>query len=176
MNIWHDLDEKRVKIDEFTSVIEITKGSKAKYELDKETGMIQLDRVLSTSMVYPANYGFIPKTLSEDGDPLDVLVLCSEPIQSMCLVDCKPIAVIKMVDGGDNDEKIIAVCKSDKFYNKFDKLSDIPQHVYNEMVHFFESYKALENKHCEIKGVEDEESAKKIIKEAIERYKDKYNK
>ena len=176
MNIWHDLDEKRVKIDEFTSVIEITKGSKAKYELDKETGMIQLDRVLSTSMVYPANYGFIPKTLSEDGDPLDVLVLCSEPIQSMCLVDCKPIAVIKMVDGGDNDEKIIAVCKSDKFYNKFDKLSDIPQHVYNEMVHFFESYKALENKHCEIKGVEDEESAKKIIKEAIERYKDKFNK
>ncbi len=176
MNIWHDLSEDRVKDSEFTAVIEITKGSKAKYELDKETGLIQLDRVLSTSMVYPTNYGFIPRTLSEDGDPLDVLVLCSENIQSMCLVDCKPIAVIKMVDGGDNDEKIIAVCTQDKFYNKFEKLSDIPQHVYDEMVHFFENYKTLENKHCEILGVEDENSAKQIINEAIARYKDKYNK
>ena len=176
MNIWHDLDEKRVNADEFTAVIEITKGSKAKYELDKETGLIQLDRVLSTSMVYPQNYGFIPKTLSEDGDPLDVLVLCSENIQSMCLVECKPIAVIKMVDGGDNDEKIVAVCNCDKVFKNFEKMSDIPQHIYDEMVHFFENYKTLENKHCEILGVEDQESAKKIINEAIARYKEKYNK
>ena len=176
MNIWHDLSEDRIKEDEFTAVIEITKGSKAKYELDKETGMLILDRILSTSMVYPANYGFIPRTLSEDGDPLDVLLLCSENIASMSLVECKPLAVIKMVDGGENDEKIVAVCKGDKFYNQFSKLSDLPKHVYDEMVHFFESYKALENKHCEINGVEDEESAKKIINEAIIRYKEKYQK
>ncbi len=176
MNIWHDLSEDRVKEDEFTAVIEIPKGSKVKYELDKETGMIVLDRILSTSMAYPANYGFIPRTLSEDGDPLDVLVICSEIIQSLCLVPCTPIAVINMVDSGENDEKIIAVPKKDKFFNEFKNKDDIPKHYYDEMVHFFEKYKDLENKHCEITSVGDEKEAKKIIREAIERYNQKYKK
>ena len=176
MNIWHDLSEDRVKEDEFTAVIEISKGSKAKYELDKETGMLALDRVMSASMMYPANYGFIPRTLSEDGDPLDVLVICSENIQSMCLVNCTPIAVLNMVDSGENDEKIIAVPKKDKFYNHMSKKDDLPKHVYDEMVHFFQRYKDLENKHCEITSIGDENDAKKIIKEAIARYNEKYNK
>ena len=176
MNIWHDLSNDRVKEEEFTAVIEITKGSKAKYELDKETGMIMLDRVLSTSMVYPANYGFIPKTLSDDGDPLDVLVLCSEPLISLSLVECKPIAVIKMIDGGENDEKIVAVAKSDKFYNKYSDINELPAHIFDEMVHFFKSYKALENKFCDITGVENSDSAKRYISEAIARYNSKYAK
>src|SRR5574344_1017612 len=109
MNIWHDIDEKRITPDEFIAVIEIAKGFKKKYELDKETGLILLDRILHTSTHYPANYGFIPKTLSDDGDPLDVLVLCNEPINPMVLVQCYPIGVISMTDNGKNDEKIIAI-------------------------------------------------------------------
>lgn len=176
MNIWHDLSSDRVNENEFTAVIEITKGNKAKYELDKDTGMLILDRVLSTSMVYPANYGFIPKTLSDDGDPLDVLVLCSEPLISPVLVECKPIAVIKMIDGGDNDEKIVAVAKNDKFYNVYNEMNELPKHIFDEMIHFFESYKALENKKCEITGIDGSESAKKYIREAIVRYNEKFSK
>lgn len=107
MNIWHDIDESRISENEFEALIEIPKGSKAKYELDKETGLLRLDRILYTSTVYPANYGFIPKTLAEDGDPLDVLVLCNEQIFPMTLVRCTTIGVIQMVDGEALDEKII---------------------------------------------------------------------
>ena len=109
MNIWHDLSPERVKETDFDAVIEITKGGKAKYELDKETGFLKLDRVLYTSTHYPASYGFIPRTYAEDGDPLDVLVLCSEHIVPLALVRCYPIGVIRMVDGGEKDEKIIAI-------------------------------------------------------------------
>ena len=106
MNIWHDIDEKRIKPNSFEALIEIPKNCKAKYELDKETGLLKLDRVLYTSTVYPANYGFIPRTLAEDGDPLEVLVLCNEVIYPMTLVSCYPIGVIKMIDGGELDEKL----------------------------------------------------------------------
>lgn len=109
MNIWHDISPKRIKADDFFAVIEITKGGKAKYEMDKETGLLRLDRVLYTSTHYPANYGFIPRTFANDGDPLDVLVLCSENIIPMSLVRCYPIGVIVMDDGGSEDEKIIAI-------------------------------------------------------------------
>ena len=109
MNIWHDIDEKRIKPNSFEALIEIPKGCKAKYELDKETGLLKLDRVLYTSTVYPANYGFIPKTLADDGDPLDVLALCNETIYPMTLVNCYPVGVIKMIEGGALDEKIIEV-------------------------------------------------------------------
>ena len=113
MNIWHEIDEKRIEENKFEALIEIPKGSKAKYELDKETGLLRLDRVLYTSTVYPANYGFIPRTLADDGDPLDVLILCNEIIYPMTLVTCMPIGVIKMIDGGEMDEKIIAVPLND---------------------------------------------------------------
>ena len=109
MNIWHDISAGRITKRKFEALIEIPKGSKAKYELDKETGILRLDRILYTSTVYPANYGFIPKTLADDGDPLDVLVLGADPIYPMTLVTCFPIGVIKMVDDGAMDEKIIAI-------------------------------------------------------------------
>ena len=118
MNIWHDIDKSRISENKFEALIEIPKGSKAKYELDKETGLLRLDRVLYTSTVYPSNYGFIPRTLADDGDPLDVLVLCNEPIIPMTLVTCMPIGVITMIDGGEPDEKIIAVPLDDPNYKQ----------------------------------------------------------
>lgn len=113
MNIWHEMDQDRINADDFVAVVEISKGGKNKYELDKKTGLLRLDRVLYTSTHYPANYGFIPRTFAEDNDPLDVLVLCSESIIPMTLVSCYPIGVLKMMDEGFSDEKIIAVCKTD---------------------------------------------------------------
>ena len=175
MNIWHDIDPQRVGVDEFTAFIEIGKGNKNKYELDKETGLIKFDRLLSTSMVYPANYGFIPRTLGGDGDPLDVLVLSSEPFIPGILVDCKPIGMIVMVDDGEMDEKIIAVAKDDPFFKKVKTMDDLPQHTYDEMCHFFKRYKELQNKQTEIKGVEGIESAKKIIEQSIISYKAEYD-
>ena len=109
MNIWHDIEKKRIQPEDFETLIEIPKGCNLKYELDKATGLLRLDRVLYTSTHYPANYGFIPRTLADDGDPLDVLVLCSEPVYPMTLIRCFPIGVITMVDDGATDEKIIAI-------------------------------------------------------------------
>ena len=125
MNIWHDISPKRITKDKFYAVIEISKGGKNKYELDKETGMLKLDRVLFTSTHYPANYGFIPRTFADDGDPLDVLVLCSETIQPMTLVECKPIGVLNMVDNDSCDEKIIAVPVNDPNYNCYSDISEL---------------------------------------------------
>ena len=116
-NVWHNINPERIKKDDFLAVIEIRKGGKNKYELDKETGMIILDRVLYTSTHYPANYGFIPRTYADDGDPLDVLVLCQEIIDPLVLVRCYPIGVLKMIDGGKVDEKIIAIPFSDPTYS-----------------------------------------------------------
>ncbi|MBR2974988.1 MAG: inorganic diphosphatase, partial [Clostridia bacterium] len=117
MNIWHDINPSRISIDDFVAVIEIPKGSKEKYELDKETGRLILDRILHTSTHYPANYGFVPLTLAGDGDPMDVLVLCSQPLVPLSMVRCYPIGVITMNDGGEMDEKIIAIPFSDPNYN-----------------------------------------------------------
>ncbi|MBQ8762070.1 MAG: inorganic diphosphatase [Clostridia bacterium] len=175
MNIWHDIERERVSVDEFVAFIEISKGEKCKYELDKETGLLIFDRLLSTSMVYPANYGFIPKTLGGDGDPLDVLVLASEPLMSGCLVECRPIGMIVMIDDGERDEKIIAVAKKDPFYAKVKTLDDLPKHTFDEMSHFFKRYKELQNKVTEIKGVEGIESAQVIIEESINNYKAEYD-
>ena len=137
MNIWHDIDKDRVKPEEFVAVVEIQKGSKQKYEMDKKTGLLILDRILYTSTHYPANYGFIPHTLAEDGDPLDVLILCSEELLPMSLVKCYPIGVITMKDNGSVDEKIIAIPLTDPTYNNYKSISDLPQHVFDEMRHFF---------------------------------------
>ena len=174
-NIWHDMDPEKIKSDDFMVVIEITKGSKTKYELDKETGMLMLDRILYTSTQYPANYGFIPKTYADDGDPLDALVICSEPILPMTLVRCRPIGAIKMVDGGDNDEKIIAAPYKDPVYNGIRDISEIPKHVIDEMCHFFTVYKALENKTIEVNGTVDAKGAEEIVKYTIDKYKKTFN-
>lgn len=174
MNIWHDVSPKRIKKDDFFAVIEIPQGSKAKYELDKETGFLKLDRILYTSTHYPANYGLIPRTLAEDGDPLDVLVLCSETIFPLSLVQCYPIGVISMIDNGDPDDKIIAIPFKDPTYNTFKDISDLPQHIFNEMSHFFSVYKALENKDTAIDEIKNRDTAEKIIQNCIERYIEKF--
>lgn len=173
-NIFHDIDPKMVNTESFTVVIEIPKGSKTKYELDKETGMLRLDRILSTSTHYPASYGFVPRTYADDGDPLDALVLCSETIAPLTLVQCRPIGAILMVDGGDNDEKIIAVAEGDPDYKDVQKLEDLPKHLVDEMCHFFSVYKALENKKTEINGTVGKAEAQKLVAAAMDGYQKKY--
>ena len=169
-NIWHDMDPKRVTPKDFIAVIEIPKGSKKKYELDKETGLIFLDRVLHTSTHYPANYGFIPRSYGDDGDPLDVLVLCSEPLDPLTLVRCYPIGYISMLDGGRNDEKIIAIPFSDPTYNEYKDISELPAHIFDEMTHFFSVYKALEGKDTVAGDVNGRESAVNVIQGALDHY------
>ena len=176
MNIWHDMNSERIKTNDFLSVIEITKGGKNKYELDKETGMLRLDRVLYTATHYPANYGFIPRTYAEDNDPLDVLVLCQENIDPMTLVECYPIGVINMIDSEENDEKIIAIAKKDPFLNMYNDIKEIPAHISSEIMHFFEVYKQLENKQTVVEKVLGREEAEKTIQKAIERYNSKFAK
>ena len=170
MNVWHDVRQDRIKKDDFLAVIEITKGGKNKYELDKETGMLKLDRVLYTATHYPANYGFIPKTYADDDDPLDVLVICQEKIETLTLVECYPIGVLKMIDGTQYDEKIIAVCKHDPFLNCYRDITAIPSHISSEIMHFFEVYKQLENKQTMVDQIMGREEAEKIIEESIIRY------
>ena len=169
-NIWQDISPSRIQPEEFVAVIEIPKGSKKKYELDKETGLIILDRVLHTSTHYPANYGFIPRTYGDDGDPLDVLVLCSEEIDPLTLVRCYPIGYISMLDGGKNDEKIIAIPFSDPTYNPYHDLMDLPPHLFDEMKHFFSVYKALEGKQAVAKDVNDRAAAVQVIRQAMDHY------
>lgn len=166
-NIWHDISPKRIAAEEFICVIEISKGSKKKYELDKETGHIILDRILYTSTHYPANYGFIPRTYGDDGDPLDVLLLCAETLEPMTLVKAKPIGVISMIDNGQGDEKIIAVPVNDPTYNHYNDISELPAHIFEEMSHFFTVYKSLENKQTAVNEVMGRENAVQIIEKAI---------
>lgn len=176
MNIWHDISDERITRKAFDAVIEISKGSKMKYELDKETGMLKLDRVLHTSTHYPANYGFIPKTYAEDNDPLDVLVLCSEQIVPMALVRCYPIGVISMIDSGAPDDKIIAIPFGDPTYNCYKDISQLPSHIFEEMIHFFKVYKMLENKETAIDEAKGVLAAVDIIDASIENYKNKFGK
>ncbi len=172
-NVWHNVNPERIKKDDFLAVIEIRKGGRNKYELDKETGMIILDRVLYTSTHYPANYGFIPRTYADDGDPLDVLVLCQEVIDPLVLVRCYPIGVLKMIDGGKVDEKIIAIPFSDPTYAAYKELDELPEHMSREISHFFEVYKMLENKETSVNEIMGREEAEKIIEESIISYKEK---
>ena len=174
MNIWHDINPERIKKDKFEALIEIPKGSKSKYELDKETGLLRLDRVLYTSTVYPANYGFIPRTLADDGDPLDVLVLCTDPVYPMTLVTCLPIGVIKMTDNGELDEKIIAVPEKDPMYKDYYDIRELPPHVFEEMMHFFEVYKMLEHKVTTVKEICHKHEGIEIISKCIKKYNEKY--
>ena len=171
MNIWHDISKERISPDDFIAVVEIEQGSKKKYELDKETGMLMLDRVLYTSTHYPANYGFIPRTYAEDDDPLDVLVLCSEAIEPLVLVRCFPIGMITMVDNLHNDEKIIAIPFGDPMYSGYSDIGQLPQHIFNEMKHFFTVYKALEGRETAVERIDARKTAVEVIKSAMERYK-----
>ena len=170
MNIWHDMDPAEITPTDFTAVIEISKDSQCKYELDKHTGLLRLDRVLYTSTHYPASYGFIPRTFADDGDPLDVLVLCNEPIQPLTLVQVYPIGVMRMLDDGHIDDKIIAVPFTDPNYNSYRSIDELPAHIFDEIMHFFKVYKQLENKQTDIKELYDREEAIKIVSNAIDDY------
>ena len=169
-NIWHDMSPKRITPTDFVAVIEIPKGSKKKYELDKETGHLMLDRILYTSTHYPANYGFIPRTYGDDQDPLDVLLLCSEEIEPMTLVRCYPIGVITMIDNGRNDEKIIAIPFGDPTYNHYTEIRELPEHISDEMNHFFRVYKQLEGKDTIVNELGDRAKAVEIVAAAIDNY------
>ena len=174
MNIWHDIDPKEISANDFSAVIEIPKGCKCKYELDKYTGLLRLDRVLYTSTHYPANYGFIPRTYADEGDPLDVLVLCSEPIYPLTLIRVYPIGVMRMLDGGKMDDKIIAIPFSDPTYLGITSIDELPPHIFDEIMHFFSVYKQLENKQTAVKTLFGREEAEKIIQADINDYQNKF--
>ena len=174
MNIWHDIDEERITKEDFTAVIEIPKGCKNKYELDKKTGFLKLDRILYTATHYPANYGFIPRTYAGDKDPLDVLVLCQEEIYPLTLVPCYPIGALRMIDENEKDEKIIAIAKKDPFLNTYKDISELPPQISAEIMHFFEVYKQLEGKVTSVDKMMGREEAEKIIQEALENYKKEF--
>ncbi len=173
-NIWHDISPKRISPEDFICVVEIPKGSKKKYELDKETGFLMLDRILYTSTHYPANYGFIPRTYGDDQDPLDVLLVCSQTLEPLTLVRAYPIGVISMIDNGRNDEKIIAIPFNDPNYNHYTDIKQLPPHIFDEMCHFFKVYKNLENKDTAVDEVRGKEEAIKIISQAIDNYIEKF--
>lgn len=176
MNIWHDIEEERITKDKFISVIEISKNGRNKYELDKSTGMLRLDRILYTSTHYPANYGFIPRTYAEDNDPLDVLVLCQEEIAPLTLVECYPIGVLIMTDNNERDEKIIAICKQDPYLNCYHDINEIPRQTSLEIKHFFEVYKQLEGKHTAVDQMLGRDEAEKILTKCINKYNEKFEK
>ncbi len=174
MNIWHDINADRISPTDFISVIEISKGSKKKYELDKETGLIILDRILYTSTRYPANYGFIPRTFGDDDDPLDVLLLCSESLEPLTLARSYPIGLIRMMDNGRSDEKIIAIPFNDPTYNVYSDISQLPQHIFEEMRHFFTVYKELEHKQTAVDEISGPQEAVAVVKQAIANYQNKF--
>lgn len=170
MNVWHDIAPRRITPTDFEVCVEIEKGSKVKYELDKETGLMRLDRILYTSTHYPANYGFIPRTYADDLDPLDVLVVCTEQIYPSTLVRCYPIGMIAMMDSGRIDAKIIAIPFDEPTYNHVRELQQLPAHTFAEMKHFFSVYKALEEKETAVDEIQGVQVAIDTIAQAIRDY------
>jgi inorganic pyrophosphatase len=171
---WHGAHYGSKAPQHVNALIEIPKGSRAKYEVDKDTGLLRLDRVIYSSFHYPINYGFIPQTLGQDGDPLDILVLCSQSIQSLCLVDATVIGNMQMIDTGQVDDKIIAVATKDPSVSHFQKIEDLPNHFLLELRNFFEQYKVLENKKVAIDNFQDTATACKVIQSAIDLYKENF--
>ncbi len=173
---WHGATygEEAPKI--VNALIEISEGSKSKYEIDKKTGLLKLDRVIYSSFHYPVNYGFIPQTLGKDGDPLDILVMCTEAIQPLCLVEAYVIGNMQMIDTGLIDDKIIAVAVHDPGVNYITSLDLVPQHIFKVLKNYFEQYKVLENKKVEINDFQEKDIAFDIINEAIAFYKETFPK
>jgi inorganic pyrophosphatase len=167
---WHDIPTGSQAPTLVTAVIEIPKHERNKYELDKDLGVFRLDRLLHSSVHYPGDYGFLPRTLSGDGDPCDVLVLMTEPTFTGCLIEVRPIGVFNLVDRGEEDEKLIAVPTKDPFYRRIHDLADVPEHALKEIEHFFLVYKDLEGTRTESRGFEDRQGAEQKIREAMKRY------
>jgi inorganic pyrophosphatase len=171
---WRDLAPGKHPPDSVTAVIEIPARSRNKYELDKSSGLLRLDRVLYSAVHYPGDYGFIPRTLHEDGDPCDILVLLNEPTFPGCQIDARPIGVLKMLDRGVPDDKILAVPCNDPFYSEYFDIADIPQHYLKEVQHFFHIYKDLEGRRVQTVGWEKSDTAMRVITESIDRYEETY--
>ena len=173
---WHDITPGENLPREFTAVVEIETGSKVKYELHKETGLMIVDRILYSAVHYPANYGFIPQTLAEDDDPLDVLVLCQERVLPMALIRARAIGLMTMVDSGKKDHKILAVAINDPEYNSFHDASELPPHRLHMLRRFFQDYKILEGKSVEVDDFQSVETAWPVINDALERYSEQRRK
>jgi inorganic pyrophosphatase len=172
MHPWHDVYvDETLSEQAFPTVIEVPKGSKNKYELDKETGLLRLDRVLYSAVHYPANYGFIPRTFCDDGDPLDVLVLSQEPVHPLTICEARAVGVMRMRDDKGIDDKIIAVNARDPAFEEVKARDDLPSHLLREIMRFFEDYKALEQKEVHVEGLRDQAEALTIIREALALYR-----
>jgi inorganic pyrophosphatase len=171
---WHEVSTGSKQPQTVNAIIEIPQGSRAKYEIDKDSGLLKLDRVIYSSFYYPINYGFIPRTLGEDGDPLDILVLCSLPVQPLCLVEATVIGNMQMIDNGQKDDKIIAVATTDPEVNSIKNMNQLAPHFFNQLKHFFEQYKFLENKLVEIDEFQNAEMAYWVIGNAISLYQSKF--
>jgi inorganic pyrophosphatase len=172
MNAWHDVSPGEGIPEKFTVYIEVPAESRNKYEMDKETGLIKLDRVLYSPVHYPGDYGFIPQTYWEDGDPVDVLVLSHHPVVPGCLMDVRPIGVLKMNDSGEEDDKVICVPLEDPKFNETISMKDVSQHKQKEIIHFFEIYKQLQKKEVKVRGIEDKKEAINVVKKGLQLYKD----
>ena len=174
LNPWHDLSPGPHPPDQVTAIIEIPAKSRNKYELCKDSGLLRLDRVLYSAVHYPGDYGFIPRTLHEDNDPIDILVRIQEPTFPGCQIDARPIGVLRMLDKGEPDDKILAVPMHDPHHQEYFDIADLPGHYLREVEHFFHIYKDLEGKRVEILGWEKSDSAMRLIQESIARYEAKY--
>ena len=173
LHSWHDVRPGIASLplpQHFRAIIEIPKGSSNKYELDKLTGMLRLDRVLSSAVYYPANYGFIPQTYAEDNDPLDVLVFCTEKVPTLCICEARAIGVMTMLDEGQPDHKIISVLINDPEFEDLKTIEDFPKHTFKMLKRFFEDYKQLEGKQVEVDEIQPAERAHEIIEDSLVRY------
>lgn len=171
---WHGVPVGRQAPRIVNAIIEIPQGSRAKYEIDKDSGLLRLDRIIYSSFYYPCNYGFIPQTYGGDKDPLDILVITSQPVQALCLMDAKVVGVMQMVDCGDADDKIISVAAHDPGVNHYNNIEELPKHFFDELRHFFEEYKKLENKMVVVEEFGDKSTALKVIQDAIDFYKETF--
>ncbi|MGZ5135637.1 MAG: inorganic diphosphatase [Flavitalea sp.] len=171
---WHGVPVGRQAPRIVNAIIEIPQGSRAKYEIDKDSGLLRLDRIIYSSFYYPCNYGFIPQTYGGDKDPLDILVITSQPVQALCLMDAKVVGVMQMVDCGDADDKIISVAAHDPSVNHYNNIEELPKHFFDELRHFFEEYKKLENKMVVVEEFGDKSTALKVVQDAIDFYKENF--
>lgn len=176
MNLWHEISSGKSTPELVNVIVEIPKGSKNKYEIDKENGLIKLDRAMKSAQDYPFDYGFVPQSLWDDGDALDVVLLTTYPLVPGILVEARPVAVMRMIDGGEGDDKIIAVPKNDPRWEEVSELSDINKHTLKEIQHFFETYKSIEGKKVEITGIEGREAAYGAVKKGLAIYQEKFSK
>ena len=171
LNAWHDVSPGNELPRDFQAVIEIPLGSNVKYELDKPTGLLKVDRIIHSAVFYPANYGFIPQTYAEDNDPLDVLVLCQEPVQPLSLIKARAIGLMTMIDSGASDDKIIAVATNDPEFNTYVEAKELPAHRLLVLKRFFQDYKQLEGKQVQVEDIRPAYAAANVIEKALARYK-----